>query len=113
MKARLKAHRGGITTSRPRGWMPQRILTDPNTMDMSAGRTRGRITGSEEINPATMQRGGYVPQGGFMQRRGEGRVHDLHEVECYTCHQKGHLSRNCPQHVWNKTNNWTPRPTQG
>ncbi len=39
MKARLKAHRGGITTSRPRGWMPQRILTDPNAMDMLAGRT--------------------------------------------------------------------------
>ncbi len=23
MKARLKAHRGGITALRPRGWMPQ------------------------------------------------------------------------------------------
>ncbi len=34
------------------------------------------------------------------------------------CHKKGHLSRNCPQHTWNKTNNneprnWTPRPSQG
>ncbi len=49
-----------------------------------------------------------------MQRgRGGGRACDLREVECYTCHKKGHLSRYCPQHVWNKPNNWTPRPTQG
>ncbi len=117
MKARLKAHRGGVTTSRPRGWMPQRMLTDPNTMDTSAGRTRGRITGSEEMNPATMPQGGYVPRGGYMQRgRGGGRTRDLREVECYTCHNKGHLSRNCPQHTWNRTNNnqrtWTPRQSQ-
>ena len=37
MKARLKAHRGGITTSRPRGWIPRHMLTDPNAMDTSAG----------------------------------------------------------------------------
>ncbi len=37
MKAQLKAHRGGITTSRPRGWIPQRMLTDPNAMDTSVG----------------------------------------------------------------------------
>ncbi len=117
MKAWLKAHRGGVTTSRPRGWMPQCMLTDPNAMDTSAGRTRGRVTGSEEMNPATMPQGGYVPQGGFMQR-GQGRTRDLCEVECYTCHKKGHLSRNCPQHTWNRSNNngscnWTPRPSQG
>ncbi len=118
MKAQLKAHRGGITTSRPRGWMPRHMLTDPNAMDTSAGRTRGRVAGSEEINPATMPHGGYVPRGGYMQRgRGGGtRTRDLREVECYTCHKKGHLSRNCPQHTWNKPNesrNWTPRPSQG
>jgi len=117
MKARLKAHCGGVTTSCPQGWMPQRMLTDPNAMDTLAGRTRGRVTGSEEINPATMPRGGYVPQGGFIQR-GQGRTRDLCEVECYTCHKKGHLSRNCPQHTWNKSNNngsrnWTPRQSQG
>ncbi len=61
MKAQLKAHCGGITTSRPRGWIPGQMLTDPNAMDTSAGRTRGRITGSEEVNPATMPRGRYVP----------------------------------------------------
>ncbi len=54
MKARLKAHHGGITTSCPRGWMPQQMLTDPNAMDTSAGRTRGCVAGSEEMNPATM-----------------------------------------------------------
>ncbi len=114
MKARLKAHCGGVTTSRPRGWMPQRMLADPNAMDTSAGRTRGCVTGSEETDPMTMPRGGYVPRGGYMQRgRGGGRTRDLHEVECYTCHKKGHLSRNCPQHTWNKpsnsgSRNWTP-----
>ncbi len=61
MKARLRAHRGGNTPSRPRGWAPVQQLSNPNAMDTSAGRTRGRIAGSEEINPATMHRGGYVP----------------------------------------------------
>ncbi len=37
MKARLKAHRGRTTTSRPRGWIPRHMLTDPNAMDTSAG----------------------------------------------------------------------------
>jgi len=118
IKARLKAHHGGVTTSRPRGWMPQRMLADPNAMDTSAGRTRGHIAGSEDMNPTTMPRGGYVPRGGYMQRgRGGERTRDLREVECYTCHNKGHLSRNCPQHTWNKPSNnqcnWTPRPSQG
>jgi len=119
MKARLKAHQGGVTTSRPRGWMPQRIPVDPNTMDTSAGRTRGHVVGSEETNPATMPHGRYNPRGGYPQRgRGGGTTRDLHEVECYTCHKKGHLSRNCPQHTWNQSGggrqrNWTPRPSQG
>jgi len=85
-------------------------------MDTSAGRTRGRVTGSEEMNPATMPRGGYNPRGGYMQRGRGGRpTRDLREVECYTCHKKGHLSRNCPQHTWNqpRQRNWTPRPSQG
>ena len=118
MKARLRAHRGGaMSMPKPRGWMPPRLANDPNAMDTSAGRTRGRIAGSEDVNPATM-RGGYIPQGGFMQRgRGGGRQRDLREVECYTCHRKGHLSRNCPQHTWNNQRNnqqsWTPRPSQG
>ncbi len=93
------------------------MLTDPNAMDTSAGRMRGRVAGSEEMNPATMPRGGYTPWGGYMQRgRGGGRVRDIREVECYTCHKKGHLSHNCPQHTWNKPNescNWTPRSSQG
>ena len=118
MKARLKACRGGIPTPRQRGWMPRPMIPDPNAMDTSAGRTRGRITGSEEMNPATMPCGGYIPRGGFMQgNRGGGRQRDLREVECYTCHKKGHLSRNCSQHTWNKPHNnqrnWTPQPSQG
>ena len=117
MKARLKAHRGGVATLRQRGWMPRQMTLDPNAMDTLAGRTRGRVVGSKEMNPATMPRGGYIPQGGFMQgNRGGGRQRDLCEVECYTCHKKGHLSRNCPQHTWNKPNNnqqWTPRQSQG
>ncbi len=117
MKARLKAHHGGIVTPRPRGWMPQRMLTDPNAMDTSAGRTRGRIAGSEEVNPASMSSNTYAPCGGFLQRRrGGGRQRDLQEVECYTCHKKGHLSRNCPQHTWNRSNNqrnWAPNPSRG
>ena len=119
MKARLKAHCGGVTTSHPRGWMPQRMLVDPNAMDTSAGRTRGRVTGSEEMDPTTMPQGGYVPRGEYMQKgHGGGRTRDLREVECYTCHKKGHLSCNCPQHTWNKPSNsglrnWTPRPVKG
>src|SRR6266581_3591255 len=79
MKARLKAHRGGVTMSRLRGWMPQRISMDPNAMDTSAGRTRGRVMGSKEMNPTTMPRGGYTqPRGGYMQRgRGGARMRDL------------------------------------
>ncbi len=118
MKARLKAHCGIVSTPRPRGWMPRQMMPDPNAMDTSAGRTRGCVTGSDEMNPATMPRGGYVPRGGFMQgnQRG-GRQRDLRKVECYTCHKRGHLSCNCPQHTWNRPNNarrnWTPQPSQG
>src|SRR6266702_402790 len=70
------------------------------------------------MNPATMPHRGYVPRGGFLQwGRGGGRQWDLHEVECYTCHKKGHLSCNCPQHAWNRVNNtsqnWMPCPSQG
>src|SRR6266702_474425 len=117
MKARLKAHRSVTSTSCPKGWMPRQMMPDPNAMDTSAGRTQGRVTGSDEMNPATMPRGGYVPRGGFMQGNQRGRQRDLREVECYTCHKKGHLSRNCPQHTWNRPNNtrrnWTPQQSQG
>jgi|SRR6266702_3093588 len=51
-----------------------------------------------------------------MQRgQGGGRIRDICKVECYTCHKKGHLSRNCPQHTWNKpsTSRIPPCPSQG
>ncbi len=109
MKARLQAHRGTLRPQiQPSGWILTHQLSNPNAMDMSAGRTRGRITRSEEINPSTMRsnayKGQYTPRGGFMQQgRGGGRSRDIREVECYTCHQKGHFSCNCPQHSWNKS----------
>ena len=108
MKARLRVHRGGNAPTQPRGWAPTQQLSNPNAMDTSARRTRGRIAGSEEMNPATMPCGGYIPCGGFMQQgRGGARQRDLSKVECYTCHKKGHLSRNCPQHTWNRNpNQW-------
>ncbi len=84
-------------------------------MDTSAGRTHGRVTGSEEMNPTTMPQGGYVPRGGFMRGRGGGKMRDIREVECYTCHKKGHFSRNCPQHTWNqqpRRNNWNAQSSQ-
>ncbi len=61
MKARLKAHCEGVAPPHQRGWMPQQMMLNPNAMDTSAGRTRGCVTGSEEMNPATMPRGGYIP----------------------------------------------------
>src|SRR6266702_4225966 len=115
MKAQLKAHCGGFTSARPCGWAPMRQLPDPNAMDTLAGRTRGRIARSEEMDPATMPHGGYVLHGGFLQRgRGGGRQRDLRKVKCYTCHKKGHLSRNCSQHTWNQPNHqqsWTLCPS--
>ena len=54
MKARLQAHHGGNVPTQPRGWAPIQQLSNPNTMDTSAGRMRGRIARSEEMNPATM-----------------------------------------------------------
>ncbi len=62
--------------------------------------------GSEDINFNTPP---YAPKGGFSARgggRGGRTWRDLSEVECYTCHKKGHLSRNCPQHTWNHTQGW-------
>ncbi len=105
LKAWLNMHKN-VNTLQPwhGGWMLRGQLADPNAMDTLAGRSRGRITGSEEINFNTPL---YAPQGGFFQRGGHrgGQGHpkrDLSEVECYTCHKKGHLSHNCLQHIWNK-----------
>jgi len=101
-RARMDAHKNS-NNPKPRigGWAPRGQLSHPDAMDTSAGRTRGRLAGSEDINYHTPP---YTPRGGFMQRgRGGGRPRrDIREVECYTCHKKGHFSRNCSQHVWNQ-----------
>jgi len=56
-------------TPKPRTgrWMPRGQLTNPNAMDTLAGRSRGRVMGSEEINFNTPP---YAPRGGFLQRGG-------------------------------------------
>ena len=76
-------------------------------MDTSADRTRargveaedtqGRLAGAEFI--LDRQRPPYPPSGGPRGRsRGRGPPRDAREVICYTCNQKGHFSRDCPQH---------------
>ncbi len=52
MKMRLRAHRGSTPRQQPQGWAPTQTLTNPNAMDTSAGRTRGRIARSKEVNPS-------------------------------------------------------------
>ena len=83
---------------------------DPNAMDTSADRTRARLADAEEVlerysqnNPGSYQapRGQFTPQGGAMGVRRGGRT-DFREVTCYTCGKKGHISRQCQQHVWNQ-----------
>jgi len=50
-----------------------RQFQDPNAMDTSAGRTCRRVTGSEEMNLATMPRGGYIPHRGT-KRKGRNKA---------------------------------------
>ena len=89
-------------------------------MDTSADRVRARLAGAEEVlerrqpgsypprNPPFPPRGG--PRQGFQQ--GNHRPQrDLRDVTCYTCNRKGHLSRNCPQHNWNRQPNRRPPPS--
>ena len=100
-RAWMEAHK----TNNPKpwigGWAPKGQLSHLDAMDTSAGRTRGRLVGSKEINYHIPPN---PPRGGFMQRGRGGGCHcwDIREVECYTCHKKGHFSRNCSQHVWNQ-----------
>jgi len=56
----------------------------------------------EEINfhaPPNPPREGFLSCG----RGGGCPRQDIWEVECYTCHKKGHFSHNCSQHVWNQS----------
>ena len=53
---------------------------------------------STSMYPPNASREGFMQQG-----RGGGHPwKDIREVECYTCHKKGHFSRNCSQHAWNQ-----------
>jgi len=98
----MDAHKNNNPKPQTGGWTPRGSLPHPNAMDTSAGRTRGRLAGSEEINfhaPPNPSRGGFLPH-----RRGGGHPQqDLREVECYICHKKGHFSCNCSQHMWNQS----------
>jgi len=106
------------TTPRPNqwgpsqsGWAPRNLPhhQNPNAMDTSADRTRargaeaddtqGRLAGAEYIVGFNQRRSPYPPRGGPGGRgRGRGPPRDAREVICYTCQQKGHFSRDCPQH---------------
>ncbi len=69
-RAHMDAHKNNNPKPRIGGWAPRGQLPHPDAMDTSAGRTRGRLAGSEEINYHAPP---YAPQGGFMQRgRGGG-----------------------------------------
>ena len=122
MKAKLDLHHPKNQLPRfPQqqgGWTPIRNLVprfrDPNAMDTSADHTRARLANAEEVlerygqnNVGSYQasRGQYPPHGGAMGARWGGRT-DFREVTCYTCGKKGHISRQCQQHVWNQP----PRP---
>ena len=122
MKAKLDLHRPKNQLPRfPQqrgGWTPTRNLVprfrDPNAMDTSADHMRARLTDAEEVlerygqnnaGPYQAPRGQYPPRGGTMRARRGNRT-DFREVTCYTCGKKGHISRQCQQHVWNQP----PRP---
>ncbi|KAH9011403.1 hypothetical protein EDB85DRAFT_2228842 [Lactarius pseudohatsudake] len=118
LQARLNSIKPSVpkTTSRPStwgppqsGWAPRNLphQQNPNAMDTSADRTRargvetegtqGRLAGAEFIL-GNQQRPPYPPRGGPRTRgRGRGLPRDAREVICYTCNQKGHFSRYCPQ----------------
>jgi Zinc knuckle len=139
LKARLNNFRPQTITTRNPGrgsWMPPAFQRDPNAMDTSAGRTRGRVAGLEDMTETELNknaqfasnnpfRQGYqrrtIPppggwgRGGFSRGgfgRGGGQRQDPREVICYQCNQKGHFSRNCPQQPWNQNRGGSSRQAQ-
>ena len=100
MKAHLDQRSAGRSNNDT--WIPRipggfRRTNNPNAMDTSAGRTRGRLAEAEEVleqyerqnkprNPP------FTPRQGFIQR---GNRCDFREVTCYNCQKKGHISRQC------------------
>ncbi|KAH9028273.1 hypothetical protein EDB85DRAFT_2147991 [Lactarius pseudohatsudake] len=118
LQARLNSIKPSTPKTTPRpstwgppqsGWAPRNLphQQNPNAMDTSADRTRargaetegtqGRLAGAEFIL-GNQQRPPYPPRGGPRTRgRGRGLPRDAREVICYTCNQKGHFSRYCPQ----------------
>ena len=63
-------------------------------MDTSAGRTRGRLAAAEHTleQYAQQQKPPFPPRAGAEQN-----CRDFSNVTCYRCHQKGYISRFCPQ----------------
>ena len=49
-QAQMDAHKNSNLKPRIGGWIPRRQLSHPDAMDTSAGRMRGRLAGSEEID---------------------------------------------------------------
>ncbi|KAH9018747.1 hypothetical protein EDB85DRAFT_2154241 [Lactarius pseudohatsudake] len=118
LQARLNSIKPSVPRATPRpstwgppqsGWAPRNLphQQNPNAMDTSADRTRargtetegtqGRLAGAEFIL-GNQHRPPYPPRGGPRTRgRGRGLPRDAREVICYTCNQKGHFSRYCPQ----------------
>ncbi|KAH9063689.1 hypothetical protein EDB83DRAFT_2519849 [Lactarius deliciosus] len=73
---------------RQQGW--QQYRNHPDAMDTTPGRVRARLANAEEV-----LKNEYQQRSQNRGPRGRGII-DARDVTCYTCHQKGHFSRNCP-----------------